>query len=187
MGKSLTRSEVIEQFIKIHHINNIPKYSYDKFVYINAHTKSIITCPIHGDFEQTPTNHVHAKQGCTACGYVRMANKQTFTTSTFIEKAISVHGNKYDYSNINYVNNNTPVSIYCSIHGEFFQKPIYHLSGSNCPICSTEKSKLQFDPTKETILYYVYFPKYDLYKIGITNRSIEQRFYGDKIEYSILS
>ena len=66
MGKSLTRSEVIEQFIKIHHINNIPKYNYDKFVYVNAHTKSIITCPIHGDFEQTPSNHLQGK-GCKEC------------------------------------------------------------------------------------------------------------------------
>ena len=66
MGKSLTRSEVIEQFIKIHHINNIPKYNYDKFVYVNAHTKSIITCPIHGDFEQTPDAH-KTGSGCKKC------------------------------------------------------------------------------------------------------------------------
>ena len=41
-------------------------YSYDKFIYTNAHTKGIITCPIHGDFEQKPNDHLLGK-GCPTC------------------------------------------------------------------------------------------------------------------------
>ena len=43
------------------------KYSYDKTVYKNQRTKVIITCPIHGDFLQTPKNHMNG-QGCPICG-----------------------------------------------------------------------------------------------------------------------
>ena len=60
------RNDLIEQFKKIHHENNIPKYIYDKFVYMGAHVKSIITCPIHGDFLQTPDSH-RSGSGCKLC------------------------------------------------------------------------------------------------------------------------
>ena len=52
-------------------------YSYDKFEYINSHTKSIITCPIHGDFEQSPTNHLNGN-GCPKCHKDRLKNKNIF-------------------------------------------------------------------------------------------------------------
>jgi len=42
-------------------------YSYDKFVYIDAKTPGIITCPKHGDFPQTPDAHVNRTQGCPKC------------------------------------------------------------------------------------------------------------------------
>jgi len=48
---------------KIH--NN--KYLYENVNYINNNTKVIITCPLHGDFTQLPTNHL-AGQGCPECG-----------------------------------------------------------------------------------------------------------------------
>lgn len=41
------------------------KYDYNNVIYKNSHTKVIITCPIHGDFEQTPSNHY--KHGCALC------------------------------------------------------------------------------------------------------------------------
>ena len=177
----------LKTFIEKANLVHNNKYDYSKTVYFNNKTKVTITCPIHGDFEQAPANHIHSKQGCKLCGYKRIMSNQTFSTSTFIEKAKAVHGDKYDYSKVVYAKHDTPVDIICSKHGVFQQKPVYHLGGSNCQQCSAEVSKLQFDPNKETTLYYVYFPVYDVYKIGITSRTIEQRFYGDNVEYVVLS
>ena len=56
-------------------------------------------------------------------------------TETFIEKAKKIHGEKYDYSKVNYVNNKTDITIICPIHGEFQQKPYKHLIGHGCQKC----------------------------------------------------
>lgn len=58
------------------------------------------------------------------------------TTEEFIAKARAIHGDKYDYSKVEYVNNKTKVCIICPLHGEFWQTPSLHLAGSNCPICA---------------------------------------------------
>lgn len=122
--QSKTREEFITDANNVHH----GKYSYDKTIYVNSHTKITITCPIHGDFTQTPTNHLQGK-GCPKC-----ANKEV-TRDEFVEKAKLVHGDFYDYSKTNYTNNNTSVIITCPIHGDFEQKPKYHLQGKGCNLC----------------------------------------------------
>ena len=57
------------------------------------------------------------------------------TTEEFIKKAREVHGDRYDYSKVEYTNNQTPVEIVCSIHGAFIQRPSNHLRGNGCPQC----------------------------------------------------
>lgn len=57
----------------------------------------------------------------------------------FLEKCYVVHGNRYDYSLAEYINNSTKLKIKCKIHGLFYQTPNSHLSGSNCNICANEK------------------------------------------------
>ena len=57
----------------------------------------------------------------------------------FIEKAIQVHGDKYDYSKVEYINAQTKVCIICPEHGEFYQKPYNHLNGNGCPFCAKHK------------------------------------------------
>ena len=57
------------------------------------------------------------------------------TTEEFIEKARQVHGDKYDYSKVEYVSNSTKVCIICKEHGEFWQVPNSHLNGNGCPSC----------------------------------------------------
>ena len=58
------------------------------------------------------------------------------TTLEFIEKAREVHGDKYDYSKVEYVNAQEKVCIICTKHGEFWQKPYNHLNGNGCPNCN---------------------------------------------------
>ena len=65
------------------------------------------------------------------------------TTEQFIERAKSVHGNKYDYSKVEYIDSKTKVCIICPKHGEFWQIPFGHLNGANCPECNSKKKQTQ--------------------------------------------
>lgn len=60
---ALNQEELIIKANKLH--NN--KYDYSKFVYVNAHRKVTITCPVHGDFKQKPRDHINNKHGCPKC------------------------------------------------------------------------------------------------------------------------
>ena len=57
------------------------------------------------------------------------------TTNEFIEKAKKIHGDKYDYNKVDYINNRTKICIICKEHGEFQQTPNKHLLGQGCPEC----------------------------------------------------
>ena len=61
-------------------------------------------------------------------------------TENFINKAKKIHGDKYDYSKVEYVNSKTKVCIICPKHGEFWQEPRHHLSKHGCPMCGKENS-----------------------------------------------
>ena len=58
------------------------------------------------------------------------------TTEEFIDKAITVHGDKYDYSLVNYIVSKNKITIICKEHGEFLQRPNDHLNGSGCHKCA---------------------------------------------------
>lgn len=65
-----------------------------------------------------------------------------FTFDDFVKKARLVHGDRYDYSKVNYININTKVEIICSVHGSFFQTPTAHLNGQGCPFCNKGSKRL---------------------------------------------
>ena len=121
-----TKEEFIEAARKVHG----DKYDYSQVDYVDNKTKVKIICPIHGMFEQTPSSHLRGR-GCKYCG-----GSVKHTKDTFIEAARKVHGNKYDYSKVEYVNNRTPIIIICPIHGEFKQSPNEHLQGKGCQRCA---------------------------------------------------
>ena len=135
-SRTKTTEEFIEQSKKIHG----DKYIYDKTVYTKAHNKVIITCPIHGDFEQEASVHLGGS-GCPKCAQEHKSQLRKDSLETFIEKAEQIHGNKYDYSKVDYKNNRTKVCIICSKHGEFWQLPLDHLSRKGCPKCSKSKGE----------------------------------------------
>ena len=109
-------------------------YTYEKTNPKTCKDKCIVTCPIHGDFLTTLDNHVNGKTGCPACKHVKK-----LTTEDFINKAKQIHGDKYDYSKVEYKNAKTKVCIICLEHGEFWQEPKHHLNGVGCPICKGVK------------------------------------------------
>ena len=63
------------------------------------------------------------------------------TKEKFIEKAINKHGNKYDYSLVEYRNNSEKIDIICPIHNRFKQIPNNHLNGNGCPLCKESKGE----------------------------------------------
>lgn len=115
------------------------KYNYSKIKYINAKTKICIICPKHGEFWQTPSNHLSGK-GCPICGKEKTVKTKRKSVLDFVEKAKKIHNNKYYYSKVEYKNNKTKVCIICPQHGEFWQIPSSHLQGSGCPKCSIIKN-----------------------------------------------
>ena len=124
-----------EQFIYRARLKHGTLYDYSKVVYIDSKTKVIIICKIHGDFLQKPNNHLNG-QKCGDCA----PNKKK-DTETFVEKAIVVHGDVYDYSKVIYVLSKEKVIIICYIHGDFEQRPNGHLAGDGCPDCAGNKHK----------------------------------------------
>ena len=145
MSKRITTEDFINKSILIH--GNI--YDYTKTKYTKAIEKVIITCLKHGDFKVTPSHHIGSNQGCKVCSQEIRVSKITPTREYFISKATAVHGNTYDYSEVNYKNNKTKVLIICKEHGGFNQTPANHIScKSGCPECGKVKSKLAVTKTQ---------------------------------------
>ena len=116
------------------------RYDYSKVDYVNNRTKVCIVCSEHGEFWQTPNKHLNG-QGCPECGLRTISEKLTSSKEEFISKARGIHGDKYDYSNVNYINARTKVCIICPIHGEFWQTPDDHLHSYGCSKCIAQHSK----------------------------------------------
>lgn len=155
-SKVLSLKEFIERAKEKHG----DKYNYDKTVYKSFKEDVIVTCPIHGDFNVNPHRHISAGVGCPDCAKIAMGPKR-LTTEEFIEKARKIHGDFYDYSKVNYVLAQTPVTIICPKHGEFQMTPNKHLNGENCPRCSASKGERFIDRCLST-LNINFIPQYTL-------------------------
>ena len=120
-----------EGFIEKARTEHGGRYSYARTVYVNARSKVTITCPAHGDFEQTPHDHSRGF-GCLKCRH----DSDRLTTEEFISKARAVHGEGYEYERAVYLGSMKKVTITCPEHGYFEQTPNRHLSGGGCPKCA---------------------------------------------------
>lgn len=165
--RKITLNECLNRFKKSHG----DKYDYSQVSYEGANVKVKILCSEHGVFWQRPSSHWEGT-GCQKC----MSDSYRSTTKEFIEKAKLVHKDKYNYSKTEYKNTAmNKVIIICPEHGDFEQTCSDHLSGAGCPACA----KSGFDPNKPAILYYLKITTDNnqvLYKIGITNRTVNERF-----------
>ena len=74
---------------------------------------------------------------------------QRITTKEFIRRAKQAHGNTYDYSKSNYVNQRTKIIISCKIHGDFKQNPYHHMSGRGCKKCGWIEAHLKTEWTSK--------------------------------------
>lgn len=164
-----------EEFIKKAKLIHCDKYDYSKSVYTNSNTKIIIICREHGDFFQIPYEHLSGK-GCKYCAIENNSNKLNSNTCEFIKKAIGIHGNKYDYSKVNYKKAQEKVLIICRNHGEFEQRACSHLNGNGCKICGIEQNanNKKYDNLsfieKAT---YIHKNKYDYTEVKYINSQIK--------------
>jgi len=164
----VTITKTLEEFLSQAKSIHGNKYDYSLVTYVNTETKVAIICPEHGVFLKYPKYHIRGS-GCVKC--IGLAKK---TLKEFIDQSKLVHGNKYDYSLAEYKSNRDKLLIVCPIHGEFWQSPSNHVKGIGCPSCASHG----FNPDLPAVLYLLLFQKsIDVFwKIGITNRTIEERF-----------
>ena len=106
-------------------------------MYIGTHKSVLITCPLHGDFNKIARDHLRGI-GCPKCKFVEISSPKN--VEDFIKDAMIIHGDKYDYSNSEYINTKIKLEIFCLKHGSFYQTPSSHLRGSGCPQCAVEES-----------------------------------------------
>lgn len=126
-GQNLTTAQWIDRAQTVHG----DKFDYSLVEYVDFKTKVAIICIEHGVFEQIPINHVSAGQGCRAC-----AGLASPSTSEWIERARLVHGGRFGYEHVRYVNGRSKVTIRCPEHGYFDQTPKNHVvNGQGCPRC----------------------------------------------------
>lgn len=130
--------EFIEKAREIHG----DKYSYEKAVYVGCTKPLVIICPVHGEFLMSPHKHISSKQGCPECGKLARAAKRN-KGAQFVERAKAIHGDKYDYSLVNYKTCKDRVEIICNKCGKHFtQTPDNHINlQRGCPFCGAESSK----------------------------------------------
>jgi len=129
--KNKNINHFIKTAIKIH--GN--RYDYSNVRYNGALNYVEIICPTHGIFSQIASSHLSGR-GCSKC-----VGGVTKTLNEFINNAKRIHGNKYDYSLVEYVNSHTKVDIICTKHGIFKQKPTKHLCGQGCFVCNESKGE----------------------------------------------
>lgn len=137
--KKRTKEEFIAQAKKVHG----DKYGFDKVVYVNDRTKVTLTCPIHGDFQITPTSLIHGKHGCKLCAHERIGKQARLTQEEFVKRATEIHHGKYRYDKVVYRDSHTKVIITCPIHGDFEQFAYHHLNGHGCWKCGQEEGGLK--------------------------------------------
>lgn len=124
------RSTKKEFIIKAQSIHGHHKYDYSNVQYETARQKIVIICRIHGEFTQTPNTHLRGS-GCHKC-----SGKLVMDTRSFVEASKKIHGEKFDYSKVQYASTNKKIIIVCGIHGDFEQTPNNHLQGQGCDKCA---------------------------------------------------
>lgn len=142
-------------------------YDYSKVMYKSSKENVILICQEHGEFRMTPHSHILRKSKCQRC-----QKKYQPTTEQYIEDVTKIHGDKYDYSKVDYIDCRTPIVIICKTHGKFTQLPYTHTANHGCPKCSSCYSKSQIKWLTFMSIYYNINIKHaengDEYKISDT-------------------
>lgn len=127
MAIKLTTEEFVEKARRVHG----DTYDYSLVAYENSHKPVAIICKVHGVWLQKPNNHLTGK----GCGHCKQSVLKT--QETIIAEFVSVHGDRYDYSKVEYVGADSDVEIFCRKHNSWFkQSPRVHKRGGGCNLCA---------------------------------------------------
>jgi len=162
--------DFVKKAVKIH---GDKRYEYNKVAYVDATTEVIIHCnSCNRDFNQTPATHL-SNHGCTNRKCSIYNNRKTkITNEIFVINSISAHGDLYNYTYIGDLSIDLKANIICKKHGPFRQNIHNHMNGHGCPICGQLKKRSY--KNKSTLLYYIAVN--DIFKIGLTTKSISKRY-----------
>ena len=159
------------------------KYDYSKVVYVKWDINVEIICRVegHDSFLMRPDKHCCRGQGCSKCKFEKLSDLFRLTLEEFIDKSNEIHGvGRYDYSKVNYVNNNTEVIIICHNHEEpyeFKQIPNNHFRGQGCTKCKSEKISIEKKLTLEEFIEKANkiqgIGRYDYSKVKYVNTDTE--------------
>jgi DNA-directed RNA polymerase subunit M/transcription elongation factor TFIIS len=146
-SKKYSQNEIIVTFLKVHG----SAYDYSQVLYEDSRIPVKIICKQHGLFEQLPKLHKKG-MGCSKCGYENMiknrkvvykGESRKLDNKLAIERFIDVHGDKFDYSQVQYISAKELVKIVCKLHGIFEQSPDAHLRGQGCAKCGESKGEIE--------------------------------------------
>lgn len=130
--KPIDGKEFLEKVDKTH--NGFYTYDIKEIETLDSDTVLNIMCPLHGKFKQKVTDHI--RHGCTACGRIKTIESHKKTQEQFIEEVKKIHGDKFNYSKIEYMNSSTKVLLICNkCSREFYKNTSDLLNGSGCPYC----------------------------------------------------
>lgn len=193
LKSAIDKNEYLANMFNAIHNN---KYDYSLVEYITNRHRVKIICKEHGIFYQIVGHHLNG-HGCAKC-----AGCFNLTNEEFIDRSIKIHGDRYDYSLVNYINNRTKVKIICKEHGVFTQIPDSHTRGYICRKCAytllnpkggynktlIERYHTEFK-NKKAILYKfrLYNDAENFYKIGITTGKIKRRMSNIPYQIEVIS
>jgi hypothetical protein len=160
-NKKCTSREFIEKSKKI--FGDL--YDYSKVEYKNNKTKVQLLCTEHGYFFVRPDTHLTRKAACQKCAKIRTGNLNK--NENWLNDFKSVHGDRYDYSKVNYINNKIKVEIICKEHDSFFMKPNAHTTQKQgCPKCSRKYNNTD---SFISVSKNIHNNKFDYSKVFYTN------------------
>lgn len=168
--KRLTKKILVKRLIDLYGHD----FGYERQKIQNYYTVLSLKCPDHGLFEQSINNLLRGT-ACQKCGQERTVEPLRISHEEFMKKLIKIHGDNYILDKTLYTSNREKIILTCRKHGDFKITPSNALSGSGCSRCA----QYGFNPGKKAVLYYYRVSTTEgktLYKIGVTNRSPDDRF-----------
>lgn len=143
------KTRTTEEFIQEAKARLGDTYDYSLTKYTKGSDLVDIICRTHGVFSVRGIEHVRSGRGCPKCITLRRPKTLEGRTALFLHRAKEKHGDLYDYSLVEYVDNATKVTIICQEHGPFQQRPNEHTQGCGCPACATAKGAIRRAKSRE--------------------------------------
>lgn len=187
IAKAHDTTHFIEKAKEVH----LDRYSYEQTHYRQTRYLITITCPIHGPFQQYPSNHLKG-HGCAKCGVGVTSSKKLKGQAYFLTQARALFGSRYDYSKVQLSKLSEPITIICPIHGDFQKHPNAHLRGQGCQKCSARVHRsasrlgwMEVQKGRKALLYVVELrnEREHFFKVGVTF-DLRKRFHRSRIPYS---